>query len=196
MTINNALKSGKIPSICIDYKREMAKVIRHLIQFKHTNIAFLNGGDGTYSSEAKYKGVELSLRNSGYPLKDELHVIGLSTVEGGFEAMNILLNLPRESRPTAVISSNDLMALGAIHAIRSSGLSIPGDISVIGFDDISIAAHSNPPLTTISPPKFELGSKAVQMLVGFQELQSTVTTEYRMMDSPLIFRESTGPCPE
>ena len=132
----------------------------------------------------------------GYHLADELHEERASTVEGGFQAMNILFSLPKERQPTAVIASSDQMALGAMHSIRSRGLSIPGDMTVVGFDDISMAAHANPPLTTISPPKFEIGERAMQLLLANPEGESSVRDEYLIMESPLIVRESSGPCPD
>jgi DNA-binding LacI/PurR family transcriptional regulator len=78
-------------------------------------------------------------------------------VDGGFQAMSALLALPASERPTAVVAYNDLMALGALHAIRTHRLRVPEDISVVGIDDISMAAHTNPPLTTIAQPKYRMG---------------------------------------
>ena len=78
--------------------------------------------------------------------------------------MSALLALPASERPTAVVAYNDLMALGALHAIRVHRLHVPEDISVIGTDDISMAAHTNPPLTTIAQPKYRMGRVAMRIL--------------------------------
>ena len=88
----------------------------------------------------------------------------------------------------------DLVALGVLHALRSAQLSVPADLSVVGFDDIDMACHANPPLTTISPPKYDMGRRAVDLLLA-RDLQSSPITEYLMIESPLVVRESTGACP-
>jgi DNA-binding LacI/PurR family transcriptional regulator len=116
-------------------------------------------------------------------------------VDGGFQAMSALLALPASERPTAVVAYNDLMALGALHAIRTHRLHVPDDISVIGIDDISMAAHTNPPLTTIAQPKYRMGRLAMQMLRRMIQGQPPPEEGYTLMESPLIVRESTGPAP-
>jgi len=107
--------------------------------------------------------------------------------------MSSLLTLPKTERPTAVLAYNDVMALGALHAIRTYRLSVPEDISVIGFDGVAMAAHSNPPLTTIEQPKYRMGKLAMQMLRQLIQGQPTLSSGYTLMESPLVVRESTGP---
>jgi LacI family transcriptional regulator len=94
-----------------------------------------------------------------------------------------------------VVAYNDLMALGALHAIRAHRLHVPEDISVIGIDDISMAAHTNPPLTTIAQPKYRMGRVAMQILRQMINGQPPPEDGYTLMESPLIVRESTGPAP-
>ncbi len=195
-TINRPTKVDGIPSIRIDYAQAMETAVRHAVKFRHTRIAFLNGRGGAYSSVDKYRGVGRALRKFGCPLSEELHVERTSTIEGGFQAMNAIFDLPPERRPTAVIASNDLMALGAMHAIRARGLSIPDDMTIIGFDDIAMAAHANPPLSTISPPKFEMGARAMQAILDIRDKEAAPRDEYVVMESPLVVRGSSGLCPE
>ena len=135
----------------------------------------------------------MAMREAGLelPAADVIH--GAATVEWGFQAMNSLLARPAESRPTAVLCACDLIALGVLHALRSAQLNVPGDMSVVGFDDIDMACHANPPLTTISPPKYEMGRRAVDQLLA-RDLPSPITG-YIMIESPLVVRESTGSCP-
>jgi DNA-binding LacI/PurR family transcriptional regulator len=194
--INRIMKTDGFPSVRIDYERAMESLVRYLVKFRHRRIAFLSGSEGSYSALSKQRGVESTLEKLGFPLDPALFVERSSTVEGGFQAMNLLLDLPVPRRPTAVIASNDLIALGAMHGIRMRGLAIPADMSVTGFDDIAMAAHANPPLTSIAPPKFERGSRAMQFILALGEAEPTAREEYLIMESPLIVRESTGPCPE
>jgi len=196
VVLNRSARMAGIPGVRIDYERAMDTAVRHVVSFRHRRIAFLNGPEEAYSSVAKRLGVEKTLHALGFDLLPEFHITQPPTIEGGFRAMNELLALPPKRRPTAVIATSDLMALGAMHAIRSQGLSIPQDISVVGFDNIAMAAHANPPLTTISPPKFEMGSQAMQIILRQTDTEPALPEEYVVMESPLIVRESSGPCSE
>ncbi len=109
--------------------------------------------------------------------------------------MSALLTLPPSERPTGVVAYNDVMALGALHAVRAHHLRVPEDISIIGFDDIAMAAHANPPLTTISQPKYRMGRLAMQTLRRMIQGQPPPEEGYTLMESPLIVRESTGAAP-
>jgi DNA-binding LacI/PurR family transcriptional regulator len=87
------------------------------------------------------------------------------------------------------------MALGVLHAIRTHHLHVPEDISVIGIDNIHMAAHANPPLTTLSPPKHRMGRMAMQMLKRLIDGKSAPDPGYTLVECPLIVRESTGLAP-
>ena len=91
------------------------------------------------------------------------------------------------------IAYNDIMALGALHALHIHGLRVPEDISVIGCDGIPMAAHANPPLTTIEQPKYRMGQLAMETLRQLMGGQSTLGRGYTLMESPLMVRESTAP---
>jgi LacI family transcriptional regulator len=119
--------------------------------------------------------------------------VSFPDVDGGFKAMSALLALPPENRPTAVIAYNDLMALGILHAVRTHHLRVPEDISVIGIDNIAMAAHSNPPLTTISTPKHRLGRMAMQQLRRMIAGQPSAGEGYTLVECSLVIRESTAP---
>ena len=109
--------------------------------------------------------------------------------------MSALLAQPEKERPTAVVCYNDLVALGVLHAARINHLRVPEDFSVIGIDNISMAEHSNPPLTTIAPPKHRLGRMAMQLLRRMIEGQSLPEEGYAYIECPLIVRESTAHAP-
>ena len=101
--------------------------------------------------------------------------------------MQNLLNL--SSPPTAVFAASDLMAIGAIMAIKDAGLSVPEDIAVMGFDDIDMAAYAIPPLTTIRQPQFELGQWAMQMLL---DLLNGEKPENQIVPGNLVIRQTTA----
>ena len=104
--------------------------------------------------------------------------------------------LPPEVRPTAVLSFNDLFALGVMHAVQAHGMRVPEDVSVIGCDDIPMAAYAYPPLTTIGLPKYLIGQLAVSTLLKMQQDPPDKVGSFTLMESRLIIRESTARCSE
>jgi DNA-binding LacI/PurR family transcriptional regulator len=107
--------------------------------------------------------------------------------------MSTLLALPRHEQPTAIMAYNDILAIGALQAIHAHHMSVPQEISVVGFDDIAMAAHTNPPLTTIDQPKNHLGKLAMRMLRQMIQGEAIQGKGYTLVESPLVVRESTGP---
>jgi LacI family transcriptional regulator len=116
-------------------------------------------------------------------------VEGNHKIDGGELAMFRLLQ--RKQRPTAVLTSNDLTAIGALRAIRLAGLRIPEDISVVGFDDIAFGEFNHPPLTTIRLSRAELGQKAFDALFHILHGELKKGKEYTV-ETHLVVRESTG----
>jgi DNA-binding LacI/PurR family transcriptional regulator len=122
-------------------------------------------------------------------LQPEYCVVGDLTQQGGFEAMNELLDLP--SPPTAVLGGNDLMALGAISASQKRGLVVGRDVAIVGFDDIFPAEHSHPSLTTVRQPIHDIGRRICRMLIRL--INGDELTERCILLQPeLIVRESCG----
>ena len=195
ITINRTLRMPNIACIIVDLKHATYRATRHLIDLNHTRIGFLTGPSESETSLARRAGIEVALAEAGLALRPEWCPLSFPDVDGGFQAMSAVLALPPDNRPTAVIAYNDLMALGVLHAIRSHGLRVPEDISVIGIDNIAMAEHSNPPLTTLSPPKHRMGRMAMQMLRRMIQGFSSSQDSFLLMESPLTVRESTGPAP-
>jgi LacI family transcriptional regulator len=194
VAVNQAIRHPSIRTINIDYVKATGAATQHLLRLGHRRIGFLGGSPSSPVSVEKVRGVQMALAEAGLELPPANVIYGAATVEWGFQAMNSLLARPPEARPTAILCACDLIALGVLHALRSAQLSVPGDVSVVGFDDIDMACHSNPPLTTISPPKYDMGRTAVDQVLA-RDPQSSTITEYVMIESPLVVRESTGACP-
>ncbi len=195
VTINRYLRHPNVACILVDFENATYRATRHLLALNHIRIGFLSGPSASEASQTRGRGIELALTEGGLHLRPELCVSSFPSVDGGFQAMSALLTLPPTERPTAVIAYNDVMALGALHAIRAHHMRVPEDISVIGFDDIAMAAHTNPPLTTIAPPKHRMGRLAMQTLRRMIQGQPPPEEGYTLMESPLIVRESTAPAP-
>lgn len=190
VVINRRIEDSHVACIVIDSEQATWRAARYLINLGHRRIAYLAGPLTAESSVARRRGIERALAEVGESLPEKWLVPGFPDIEGGFQAMTSLLGV--ENLPTAVLVYNDLMALGALHAIRSQGLRVPDDISLIGFDDITMAAHANPPLTTINQPKYRMGRLAVQLLQRMSQGEHKPGEGYVLLESPLIIRESTA----
>jgi len=191
--VNHVIRNPAIRSINIDFVKATYGAAVHLLNLRHRRFVFLGGSASSLVTQEKISGVRNALRDAGLELAAGNIYSGQSTIDWGFQAMKSLLTLPGGDLPTAVVCSCDLIALGVLHAIRSSGYSVPQDISVVGFDDIAMACHSSPALTTISPPKYKMGGLAVDLLLPHGADPSPIT-DYVMMESPLVVRESTAVC--
>jgi DNA-binding LacI/PurR family transcriptional regulator len=190
-------RSANTPDVhCIDSDREsgMFQATKLLIGMNHSRIAYLSGSAESESSQAKLQGIKRALAESNLILKPELCRRCLPTTDDGFRVTNNLLHLPVEEQPTAIIAYNDLVAVGALSAIRSAELSIPDDISVIGFDNIPLAPHTNPPLTTVAQPQYQKGQMAIQKLLSSLNGKEPDQEGVTLLECSLVVRESTGVC--
>jgi DNA-binding LacI/PurR family transcriptional regulator len=158
---------------------------RHLLDLGHTRIFHLAGPQDWIEAEARMRGFLEELSDSGVPTTAP--IMGDWTADFGYRAGVELLNGPRDF--TAVFSSNDQMALGLLHAFREAGLDVPGDVSVVGFDDIPEAAHFWPPLTTVRQDFRELGRRGIDLLL--RELGDETVREPGTITPQLVVREST-----
>ncbi len=172
---------------------------RHLIDLGHERIAFIGASLKGGLSLKRLQGYLKALEQHGIEIDERLitgrnenvsEVPGYSTEEIGFEGMKRLLTLPKP--PTAVFARNDFTAIGAMSAIKEAGLRIPEDISIVGFDDISLAVRTSPPLTTVRQPMRLEGQIAAEMLLERIEETENKSRRERILNCELIVRESTG----
>ncbi len=181
---------------CINSDREsgMFQATRYLLSLNHREIAYLGGDPALYISQTRLQGILRALDEAGLSLKDELYRTGANTIDGGFELAASVLNQTGEKRPSAFLCYNDLMAIGAMHAIRSFGLTVPEDISVVGFNETYFTPHTNPPLTTVSQHKTREGQLAVQKIHNVLHGYDANKSGFTLLECPLVVRESTAPC--
>ncbi len=137
---------------------------RHLLSLGHRRIACIGGPAGLAPSEQRIEGWRMALAEAGQSA-ESAHLLwhGGFTPQGGYEAMHAIVRSAQ--RPSAVFVCNDLMAMGALRAAHESGLRVPDELSMVGFDDIELAAYASPPLTTVAQPKARIGALAVDMLL-------------------------------
>jgi LacI family transcriptional regulator len=163
---------------------------RHLINLGHQRIGMVTGWMDMISARQRIEGYEAALVEHHIPYDPQLVFVSDFSQVGGFNGAMHLLNLPVP--PTAIFASNDVSAMGVLDAVRACGLSIPGDLSVIGFDDIPMSATSSPPLTTIRQPLQEMGRVATQLLLNLIGKSKEKPTSV-VLPTELILRESTAP---
>ncbi|WP_425145212.1 LacI family DNA-binding transcriptional regulator [Deinococcus sp.] len=152
-----------VPCIKIDEFRGGQLSTQYLIGLGHRRIALLRQRPTSALSSRRVDGYRQALKDAGLPYDPALVFECDSSQEAGYRVMRQLLL--RGHPPTAVFAHNDLLAMGVCHAVRQAGLSVPEDVSVVGYDDISSAGYLNPPLTTVRFPKAEMGRLAGEMIV-------------------------------
>ncbi|WP_225848977.1 LacI family DNA-binding transcriptional regulator [Streptomyces sp. HPF1205] len=163
--------------------------VRHLVGLGHRRVAMISGPDHPFC-RARVAGYSSALREAGVPADPGLLVRTLLTREDGCAAARDLLS--RTERPTAIFTANDLQAIGVYQAARELGLSIPGDLSVVGFDDLPVVAWMDPPLTTVHQPLAEMAIAATELALAIGRGEEVPQSGLDIATS-LVVRESTAP---
>ena len=178
-----------ISNIRIDYEQGISEAVNHLLELGHRRIGFISGPLDLKSAKIRRSAFLKFLRQKGIIEKKELIVVGDHKISGGRTAMRQLLEV--KDRPTAVFASNDLTAIGALQELRTHGLHVPTDISLVGFDDIALAESTDPPLTTVNISRSLVAEAAFNSLY---ELISGATEIGRelLVETTLVVRESTA----
>jgi LacI family transcriptional regulator len=180
---------ARMSHVSIDYRRGVLQAVHHLVELGHERIAFISGPLELHSARTRRDAYLEGLRQHGLVSDDRLIREGTHTAEGGERAMSGLLRL--HSRPTAVVASNDWTAIGALHAIHASGLRVPEDISLVGFDDIPLVSYMTPALTSVRMSASDIGATAFTALfalIAGERLEGTVYD----VPTRLVIRESTA----
>lgn len=163
-----------------------------LIRAGHSRIAHLAGEHVIEAAIDREKGYRMAMQKWGLPVEDGLVTLGGWTIQAGRERALALLSQP--NRPTAIFCYCDRMAIGCYEAARMLGLSIPGDLSIVGFDDEDIAANMDPPLTTILLPHDEMARWAVsQLLDSFEDADADQRMQKTKLECELVTRNSVAP---
>lgn len=185
----STIKGGPMSAVGVDNYRGGYGATDHLVALGHRRIGMVAGSFAiTDRSYHRWHGYRMCLRGHGIPYDKELLVQTDFSLESGRDAVKKLLAL--KDPPTAVFCSNDYMALGAMKGARELGLNLPGDLSIVGFDDMQTASYVIPALTTIRQPAYEMGEIATELL--FQRMETPTKPVQRMLESSLIIRESTA----
>jgi LacI family transcriptional regulator len=193
--------AAPVPRVTIDNRGASALMTRHVVELGHRRIGVIAGPEQITTAQSRLQGVLDVLTEHGDVLAEQATtddliasgaltvVSGDFTVEGGERAAEALYD--RAPRPTAIIAVNDQMAVGALTAAHRRGLSVPGDLTIVGFGDTIAARQAWPPLTTVSVPRHEMGAIAMCGLLG--QLQGGPPVAGRLLECTLVVRGSCGP---
>ncbi|NML09856.1 LacI family transcriptional regulator [Sphingobium sp. AR-3-1] len=190
-----AVATGRAPSalaaVSIDDRQAAYEMTRHLISLGHSRIGFIKGNPNQTASARRFEGYVAALTEAGLPVQDELIAQGYFTYRSGLDAAEHILALL--DPPTAIFASNDDMAAATVAIAHRSGLDVPGDLTVCGFDDTSLATTIWPELTTIRQPISAMARAAVEVLV--RQLKGrrsgdAEAAEHLVLDHALIRRQS------
>lgn len=183
------LEGINVPNVTIDNIGAARAIVEHLIQLGHQHIAHLTGAPSFLLYRDRFNGYISALAAHGLPIDLELVRYGDSSVQSGYEQTQELLNMKKPV--TAIFASGDIMAIGAMKALKEAGLRVPEDCAVVGFDDIEISAVWEPALTTIRQPKFQIGETAFLKLLKLMKKQPLKQAK-EILDYELIVRDSCG----
>ncbi len=176
-------------SLAADHMAGANLAVDHLVALGHRRIACITGDLDIDAGRDRLTAFQQSVTRHGLDADSDLIVEGDFLVDGGYRAAGQLLDLP--DRPTAVFASSDTAAFGVLRLARERGLDVPGDLSVVGFDDIPEAMTSDPPLTTIRQPLAEMGRRAVQLLLEKIDEPDRTVSHVRL-PVELVVRQSTA----
>jgi LacI family transcriptional regulator len=166
------------------------EMVGHLIRLGHRRIAMVRGPEMNLDAEQRLQGYRTALREAGIAPSPELEVIGDFAESSGFDAVPDLLR--RSPRPTAIFVGNDHMAIGVMSALGEAGVRIPDDIAIAGFDDISMARFTTPPLSSVRVNTMLMGERAVELLVRARRSPNSSIKQHELLPTSLAIRSSCG----
>ena len=188
--IDRYLPNVEVDAVLTDNQLGGYLATRHLLELGHTQIACIAGPSSITPSAERIIGYRRAVEEAGLPYDESLILRGDYHAQSGMDITHSILKM--HPRPTAIFALNDLMALGALRAAAEAACSVPGDIAVVGYDDLEIARFTNPPLTTVAQPKREIGARAIQLLIERMTLKNSPRSRL-VLPPELIVRRSTQP---
>lgn len=203
VAISAHIANPNVTNIVLDHHKAVEQALVHLYNLGHRRVAFMRGPHAIPDSDFRWESIQQVAREIGLKIDPNLAIRidadGWSMKTGyhpmapeiGYKPMQSLLKKTKDF--TAIFCFNDIAAIGAIRALKDAGLSVPGDVSVVGFDDIQSAEYATPSLTTVRQPLREMGKRGAQVLLQrIADREKEFPAEI-VMEPELVIRESTGP---
>lgn len=180
-----------LPAVVADGRRGSRDVAAHVIKLGHRRIACIAGPTTHWTAEQRLSGYREGLALGGIDPDEMSVLVGDYEMNSGYELAKVFLDVPKPQRPTAVLCANDLMAIGALEYCRANAIDVPGDVSIVGFDDIPTVQLLTPRLTTVRQPAHEMGMRAAELLISMVQGRGNPDL-LRPHPVELVVRESTA----
>jgi LacI family transcriptional regulator len=183
--LDHRRSAGLVPAVVVDDVLGGRLAGAHLLELGHRRIALVNGPTSIPQCEDRRLGLLAAVTDAGLAADRDLLEIEVEAMDApsGLSAVD---DVSARQTPSAIFCANDLLAIGVIHGLRRRGLRVPDDVAVVGYDDVELASMTDPPLTTVHQPSYELGATAYELLRRGAE------PEQRLFSPHLVLRESTG----
>jgi len=181
-------KNNEFPFVDENSEWGIKLMVDHLVEQGHTRLACIAPPSELMLAYYRRRGFVQGLQSHNLPVNERFILEADLTQQGGRQAAETLLSMPRP--PSAIVACNDLMALGAMSAAHQRGLTVGRDISITGFDDIPLAEHANPPLTTVHQPVYQIGTMVSEMLINIIQ-GKTLPDQHVILQPSLIIRQSS-----
>jgi DNA-binding LacI/PurR family transcriptional regulator len=189
VTMDRRLVGKGLSDVSVDSTRGMKAAVKYLYGLGHRKIGYIGGSAGPTISDHRLTSFVRAMAERGLAVEERFLREGNYRISGGVAAMAELLQLPVP--PTAILTANDLTAIGALRVIHKAGFSVPGDFSIVGFDDIELSDIIYPPLTTLRLSRQELAKTFVGALEALLSDQERTGIQYKV-ETSLVIRDSTG----
>ncbi|MCL5987211.1 MAG: LacI family transcriptional regulator [Actinobacteria bacterium] len=196
VAVDREITKFEVPSILIDNVEAIKKSVNYLCGLGHRRIGYITFSTKNIRTvENRFMGYKEGLKEKGIDFDEDLLIIDeslrMNEIKGAYNAIEKMFKI--EHPPTAIITMADVMAIGALKALKDMGFKVPQDVSLIGFDNIAYTAFTDPPLTTIKQPKKRMGSIAMTLLIDLIK-KKKVGEKHIIVPTELIIRESAGRC--
>ncbi len=183
-----------VESVEIDYRHGIRQAVQHLAVLGHRDIVFAAGSPEDFTAATREQNFREAMREIGVAIQDDGVFREQHTLEGGIAAAHRVLH--RKQRPTAIICSNDLMAIGVLRTLQARDVHVPGEVSIIGLDDIHLSEFTTPALSTVRMPRIELAEACFENLLARLEGRAPLPAVPSALSTNLIVRESTDYPPQ
>jgi DNA-binding LacI/PurR family transcriptional regulator len=186
------IKGLPVPSVTVDNVRAEKAAVQHLLEGGHEQVLHVSGPPYSQHSQDRLAGFKEAFSESPLRFHEGMVVEAGAGLEDGYRAVREAFSA-RGDRPTAITCFNDLVAIGALRALNELGLSVPGDVSVVGYDDIEMAAYLPTPLTTVRAPSREMGRRAASLLIRQFDGSASDAPERVVLETELVVRGTSRP---
>lgn len=190
VSFGRANEGASSPYVDVDGRAGIATAVRHLVEQGHQRIAVLAWPESSRVGSERLSGYWEAMADADLPIDPKWIIRGKGEIDFGYEATQRLLELPEQRRPTAVVTMLDTTAIGVVQALEACGVAVGSEVAVTGFDDMPVAHHFKPSLTTLRQPLWDVGREVINLLIAQLKDEQPVRQSI-LLPPELVIRESS-----